>query len=373
MGMIGTRKRTTWLLALIACIMALFMVSAGPVHADETVKVSSVTETTQDDSIGGNIVSFFKWLVPRRAATTDTLTGTAYAVLTGDAGEELDFIRSTETHTNEEIGSVVSVSGSTYTGVIYTGFETESYDSDNKTPWNAALTSIKTVKFVDKIKPTSTAYWFSGMTKCTSMDLANLDTSTVTTMENMFSGCSGLTTLDVSKFDTSNVTDMGAMFARCTSLESLDLSNFDTSSVTDLTGMMTNCAALKSLNVKSFDLGKVTTINSIFSGDKALTSETLAQSGVLDWDTSNIQDMTNAFGYCTGLTTLDLSKWNTSSMTKCSSFMDECTGLTNINISGWDFKKCTGANLSSMIGGTTNLKSLDMSNCDMSEGGQYLN
>ena len=373
MGMIGTRKRTTWLLALIACIMALFMVSAGPVHADETVKVSSVTETTQDDSIGGNIVSFFKWLVPRRAATTDTLTGTAYAVLTGDAGEELDFIRSTETHTNEEIGSVVSVSGSTYSGVIYTGFETESYDSDNKTPWNAALTSIKTVKFVDKIKPTSTAYWFSGMTKCTSMDLANLDTSTVTTMENMFSGCSGLTTLDVSKFDTSNVTDMGAMFARCTSLESLDLSNFDTSSVTDLTGMMTNCAALKSLNVKSFDLGKVTTINSIFSGDKALTSETLAQSGVLDWDTSNIQDMTNAFGYCTGLTTLDLSKWNTSSMTKCSSFMDECTGLTNINISGWDFKKCAGSQMGSMMEDTTNLKSLDMSNCDMSTGGQYLN
>ncbi len=197
----------------------------------------------------------------------ENLTGTAYAVFNSGTGE-LDFIRSTENHKNGDTGTVKSISGGSYTGTIYAGFEenTANYKSDisrfNKhpTPWFDVLDKIKTVKFIDNIKPATTSSWFAGMTHCTSMDLSNLLTNKVTDMSNMFGGdgsssdgdfggydldgCSSLESINLSSFDTSSVTNMSGMFENCSRLKYLDLSNLDTSNVTNISLFLYNCESL---------------------------------------------------------------------------------------------------------------------------------
>ena len=105
----------------------------------------------------------------------------------------------------------------------YTGFETKKYTGSSHAPWYENRESIKVVSFKDVIKPVSTAYWFDECKNLTSVDVTNLDTSTVTSMSVMFDGCSSLTNLDVSSFDTSAVTDMGHMFYNYSAIETLTI------------------------------------------------------------------------------------------------------------------------------------------------------
>ena len=176
------------LLTLVCCLlMGVFALAASPVTA---------------------------LAIPYHAADSE-LQGTAYAVLNPTTGE-LDFVRSTEAHENKSNGTVTSISGGTYTGTIYTGFENL---TGYRVPgWDSVA---KSVRFVDAVRPTYTYGWFISMENCTAMNLSKLDTSKVTSMSNMFDGCSSLTSLDVSSFDTSKVTGMGYMFRSCTSLNKI--------------------------------------------------------------------------------------------------------------------------------------------------------
>lgn len=90
--------------------------------------------------------------IPYHAADSE-LQGTAYAVLNWTTGE-LDFVRSTETHADGDTGTVKSISGSSYTGTIYTDFETGS--STRAQSWFYVASSVRYVRFVDAVKPTST-------------------------------------------------------------------------------------------------------------------------------------------------------------------------------------------------------------------------
>lgn len=65
-----------------------------------------------------------------------------------------------------------------------------------------------------------------------SEEVANIDTSNITSMRSMFDYCEYLTELDLSNFDTSKVTSFQLMFNRCVRLQKLNLSSFDTSSAT---------------------------------------------------------------------------------------------------------------------------------------------
>ena len=97
-------------------------------------------------------------------------------------------------------------------------------------------------------------------------EIANLDTSNITSMNSMFYQCSKLTTLDLSSFNTSNVTNMISMFNACNKLTTLDVSNFDTSKITNMTYMFYGCQMLTTLDLSSFNTSKVTSMNSMFYG-----------------------------------------------------------------------------------------------------------
>lgn len=197
-------------------------------------------------------------------------------------------------------GSYIADGTQTYDGKlirnVYTGFETAEYTSSKKAPWNVHAEEIKTVKVVGLVQPASTAYWFDGLSHCATINLKNLDTSNVTSMNRMFRDCNALTILYLGdKFNSSKVTDMSGMFARCYILTSLNLDDkFDTSKVTDMSNMFRNCYALTSLNL----------------GDK--------------FDTSNVTNMDHMFSGCSALTSLDLSIFNTSRVTNMTEMFTDC-------------------------------------------------
>ena len=93
---------------------------------------------------------------------------------------------------------------------------------------------------------------FSGYSSLVSLDLPNMDTSSVIDRGSQFSGCISLISIDLTKFDISSVKNMASMFSRSNSLESLDLSHFDTSSVTNIGAMFAGCGSLKSINLSNF-------------------------------------------------------------------------------------------------------------------------
>ena len=104
----------------------------------------------------------------------------------------------------------------------------------NKPGWeqNISLASdVTTVVFnasFAKVKPKSCAFWFNQMYNLESIEgLKYLNTSEVTTMEQMFAYCHNLRIVDVSQFNTSKVENMKYMFYECANLFNLDISNFD--------------------------------------------------------------------------------------------------------------------------------------------------
>lgn len=79
-------------------------------------------------------------------------------------------------------------------------------------------------------------YMFNGCAGLSKIKgIENLNTTSVTSMENMFHGDYNLTELDLSHFNTENVTNMQDMLSYLVSLDYLDLSSFDTTKTTSMT------------------------------------------------------------------------------------------------------------------------------------------
>ena len=76
------------------------------------------------------------------------------------------------------------------------------------------------------------------------MNVAGINTSSVTDFNHMFSECSSLTSLDLSSFDTSAAKNLSLLFYNCASLATLDLSSFDTSNVETMADLFTGCSRL---------------------------------------------------------------------------------------------------------------------------------
>lgn len=199
------------------------------------------------------------------------------------------------------------------------------FGSASSRPWNSQTASVISVEIGSNISPTSTANWFYGMSACTSIDLTNLDTSSVTDMFQIFRGCSSILSLDLSGINTSSVTRMEALFHSCGALTSLDLSAFDTSNVTSMQYMFFNCKALASVNLSSFDTRNVSNMDDLFYGCEALTAI-----DVSGFNTSSVTSMGSMFAYCSALTSLDLSNFDTSLVTNMTQMFNGCTSLVTI-------------------------------------------
>ena len=162
-----------------------------------------------------------------------------------------------------------------------------------------------------------------------SLDLTELDTSGVVSMNNMFDDAD-LFFLDVSSFDTSNVESMDSMFAGSKAeLVKLDLVkdfislneeeiteedmremyylNFDTRKVENMSSMFQSMHVEK-IHVQSFDTSNVYTMDSMFRSATIYDGDSFKH-----FDISNVYNMGKMFSSAEILDTkLDLSTWETS-------------------------------------------------------------
>ena len=138
---------------------------------------------------------------------------------------------------------------------------------------------------------------FKGFGNCTSMDLNNVNTSSVTSMSNMFENCSSLTSLDLSNWNTDDVNILNNMFKSCTSLRNVDVSNFNTSMVYTMYSMFQDCSSLVRLDLSGWDTRNGTDMASMFSGCSKL--RTICVGG--GWTTRFVFDSNSMFYGCTSL------------------------------------------------------------------------
>ena len=145
-------------------------------------------------------------------------------------------------------------------------------------------------------RPTSTARWFYNFANMLTIEgISNLNTSQVTTMNEMFRFCDKLNNLNLTSFDTSNVTDMGYLVCYCTSLSNLDVSTFNTSNVVDMKHMFHMSPATE-LDLRSFDTKNVTDMSTMFSSTKLKTiyvsdkwsTESVTASNYMFWGSVNL-------------------------------------------------------------------------------------
>ena len=206
-------------------------------------------------------------------------------------------------------------------------------------PWDDYRKNIQAVEIRGTVVATDGVQMFYNMTSLQRVDLEGLNTSRVTSMNNMFSGCRALQKLDISSFDTANVTDMSYMLSGCTSLVDLNMAGFDTSKVTNMSGMFDGCKALTAL-------------------------------GLPEFDTSNVEDMYAMFRDCRGLTYLNISSFDTSRVESFGSMFRDCRALTEVDVSGFDTSE--NQDFDYMFSGCYELTKLDVSGFDTSRGTDFM-
>ena len=230
---------------------------------------------------------------------------------------------------------------------------------------------------LDTTNITSMAYMFYNNNNLQSLDLSNFNTSNVTSMYSMFLGCKSITTLDLTSFNTSNVTKMSNMFNNCLSLTTLKLTNFNTSNVTDMSDMFNNCKNLTTLDLTSFNTSNVTSMSYMFNNCLSLTTLKLT-----NFNTSNVTDMSDMFNNCLSLTTLKLTNFDTSKVTifyktfyRCNKIVSipklNASRSTNVSFFAYDCVSLTDfgglENLGQAYSTTTSANNssykLDLSNC----------
>ncbi|MBR5698248.1 MAG: BspA family leucine-rich repeat surface protein [Prevotella sp.] len=100
--------------------------------------------------------------------------------------------------------------------------------------------------FADFSTLTNLSFWFNNCSALASISgLEYLNTSNVTTMQNMFSSCTSLTELDLTGFDISNLVNTNQMFYGCSNLDAIYATgNWATDKITDSSNMFGVCNML---------------------------------------------------------------------------------------------------------------------------------
>ncbi len=215
-------------------------------------------------------------------------------------------------------------------------------------------TKIAIHSSVKNVKLTSGKDFFKGFLYITDIEeLSNLNTSEMTTMEDMFYGCQHLTSLDLTFFNTYKVKSMAGMFQECWALTSIEFGpNFNTMDVTDLNSMFYSCKALTTIkNRGRLSTSSATNLAYMFYGCEKWDMSALAE----DFSTGLVTDMEHMFYNCKALKSLNLKNWDMSKVTKTYCMFQNCSNLTTIyRNDDWSKKAITSGN--SMFDGCTSLK-----------------
>ncbi|MBO5394331.1 MAG: BspA family leucine-rich repeat surface protein [Clostridia bacterium] len=227
-----------------------------------------------------------------------------------------DFFRETKLYDYDATGAPISV----LTKIEFNNIDTSLVTTiNNMFNYCRSLTSLDLSMF-DTPKLTSCYMAFFGCNHLTSLNVSGLKTSLVTDFGYMFTHCSRLPQLNVSNFNTSSATNMGYMFHNCTSLTSLDLTNFTTNNVTNFRNMFYNCGKLEMLDLASFNTSSAQNMTQMFYVARKVTNIYVGTG----WNTDNVVESTDMFSSCISLPNYDP---NCVDKTYAYAGIDESTGL----------------------------------------------
>ena len=237
------------------------------------------------------------------------------------------------------------------------------YTNTGQAPWYQYRSQIKNVYVNPGVKTnTHCVGLFYGLSNCTTISMANLDTVTnstsglthffegctsltsltlpnnfvtskVTNISHMFKNCKKITTIDVSKFVTTNVTNVDSLFMGCTKLTSITWGTFNTSKVTSFANMFSSCNSLTAIG-KAINTASATNMDCMFYDCNLVTSINFS-----NFNTSNVTSMYKMFSYC-GVKSLDLSTFNTSKVTNMQEMLANIADCNSIKLgANFRFKK----------------------------------
>lgn len=197
--------------------------------------------------------------------------------------------------------------------------------SDVITTWNdTAWTHTYASSGVYQIEIMGTCHGFRFVNSGDRLKLLSIDNGgkdfCVGSSNGQFYGCSNLT--KVVGLDTSNVTTMENMFRNCSVLN-CDLTSFNTSNVTNMRVMFANCIAFNG-DVSSFNVSNVAIMGFMFFGCP------LFNRSLNNFDTNLVTDMSYMLESCTNFNQ-DISNFNMESVTNVVDMLNNATSWSTEN------------------------------------------
>ena len=169
-------------------------------------------------------------------------------------------------------------------------------------------------------------------------ELASLDTSELTRTNGMFKSCIGLKTIDLSNHNLSSVTSMNEFCKSCTKLKKINLPKLY--KVSTFYEAFCYCNGLTSIDLS--DAGRdtvITNIDSMFRDCNYLTSVNMD-----NFNASGVTQPTTLFYGCYTLTSLDLSTMKLGTITSINTMFYNCRALKHLDIRNFDFTSVTNTN-----------------------------
>ena len=330
---------------------AVTQIYGGTVH--DNFYMYSNLQTKMGTTINGKIF----------LAETSTITVQDYAGTTPEYNIEVSSSR--------QSGTIVTFKGSTVEPILskinVTGYDSESYavktKKDSSGNWTISLVENSYDFPSDwKTQVASSTHMTTTVTPANLTSIKFVATvptgyTQVGTLSTGLPVYKGTTATDIA-FVGKKIfapADSSQLFYNLSKLTTLDMSVFNTSNVTNMNNMFGYCSALTSLDVSGFNTSNVTNMYSMFYNCKTLTSLDPSK-----FSTSNVTNMSYMFSRCNNLTSLDLSNFNTTKVTSMNSMLSDCSSLTSLDVSGFNTSNVT--DMSNMFYGCSVLTSLNVIN-----------
>lgn len=242
-----------------------------------------------------------------------------------------------------------------------------------------AATEISGLKYLNTSKVTSMNDLFKGNKSLTTLDLIFFKTDSLTSAKNMFADCQSLTLLDMSTMNLQNLLNADGMFKNTYQLAELSLtpmpnvksmkSMFQEAGNGTLDGLtiqgeitMGNCidatAMFKSSKIKKEHLEQLST-HSLKVAASMFENVSIYEFDLSKLDMSKVEDASYMFANCQVLTSLNVSGWKTPLLHNTKGMFYNTYSLTELTIDWTDVEILVDA--SDMFNDCTGLVTLDLS------------
>ena len=238
-------------------------------------------------------------------------------------------------------------------------------DEDNKGADRAFIYDLNTATtisdYVAELDATNTTLTFK---KITSNNLESIDLSRLVIVndEPMVKDMYDIETTNIKNivfdesFKTYAPTSLNGFFYGCETLETISgLEYLNTANVKYMSDMFGGCQNLSSLDLSKFNTEKVTDMSGMFYGCQKLSSLDLSK-----FNTEKVTYMSSMFEDCQELSSLDLSNFNTKEVKQMNSMFLGCSALTSLDLS--NFNTANVMDMGNMFLNCSVLSSLTLSN-----------